>query len=115
VLFVLKRDKQAIFSYAPIGLQTWQQFIPEAERNELPDSIVVIGEKGLLVKSQAALFVLNKLGGGYATLSKVLGIFPKFFADLVYDLVAKVRKKIFKTPQDVCPVVPEELRGRFLV
>jgi predicted DCC family thiol-disulfide oxidoreductase YuxK len=40
-------------------------------------------------------------------------IFPKFFLDWFYDLIAKYRYKIFGKKVNI-PIPPEELQDRFL-
>lgn len=101
--------------FAPIGGETWKKKIPAEVAAALPDSIVCLtGDGRIFVKSQAVLLVAKNFVGFFRILASVAGMLPKRMLDFFYDWVAKVRKKIFKTPEGVCPVVPEELRRRFL-
>jgi predicted DCC family thiol-disulfide oxidoreductase YuxK len=43
-----------------------------------------------------------------------LSLVPRGLRDLAYDAIASVRKKIFGTTEEVCPLVPSPLRARFL-
>lgn len=107
VKFVLARDGQARFSFAPLDK------MPAAERQGLPDSVVVGTTAGLLTKSDAVLYVLRGLGGIWAVMAGLAQVIPQFVRDFLYDGVAKLRYRIFGRRDDVCPIVPPELRKRF--
>lgn len=116
VRFLLVRDPGGDrFLYAPIGGATFGERITAARRSALPDSIVVLTEGGsLLVRSRAVLHLAGRLGGAWSLLAVVLRAVPSGFADLVYDMVAKLRGKFFARPTESCPVLPPGLRTRFL-
>lgn len=115
VLFVLTRDTEARFVFAPLQGETFQQLVSEEARANVPDSIVILTEKGeLLIRSTGVVHVLRAIGGPWGVAGMLLQIAPRFLRDLGYRLVARVRKRIFKKPRDVCPIVPSDLRGRFL-
>jgi len=42
-------------------------------------------------------------------------VVPRFLRDGVYDGIARVRHKLFAKPSEACPLMPEELRRRFLM
>jgi predicted DCC family thiol-disulfide oxidoreductase YuxK len=107
VKFVLKRDADEKYHFAPLDTLTAE------ERFGLPDSIVVRTAQGVLVKSDAALHVLEGLGGFWAFVATCCRTFPRFMRDFVYDFVARVRYRVFGMRVDVCPIVPRELRKRF--
>ena len=107
VKFVLVRDVAGRFRFSPIDR------LPAAERNALPDSIVVRTPSRVLVKSDAALYVLSQLSGFWALVSRLSQLFPRFIRDFVYAGVARVRYLVFGRRVDVCPIVPEEFRNRF--
>jgi len=87
----------------------------EAERRGgLPDSVVVrVYDGRLLVRSEAFLHILRRLGGGWRVLAALLGMIPRGLRDFVYDFVARVRYRVFGRRDDLCPIVPAELRARF--
>jgi predicted DCC family thiol-disulfide oxidoreductase YuxK len=116
VRFLSARDADGSrFRFAPLQGEEIRRRIPENERGSLPDSIVVLDTAGrLLVRSDAVLHALGRVGGGWTVLAGVLRIVPRALRDPVYDLVARVRKRLFRRPDDVCPILPPELRGRFL-
>jgi len=115
VKFVLNRDRLGtMFRFAPLQGQTFQRLAPPAERVRLPDSIVVQTSSGvLLARSSAVLHILRRLGGGWKTAAWTLTLVPGPLRDAGYDLVAAVRYRVFGKRDDLCPVIPRELRERF--
>lgn len=115
VRFVLKHDPSGnAFRFAPLQGPTFQARVSANQRLGLPDSIVVLTAKGsLLVRSNAFLHILGRLGGGWKMLGGVLAVIPRPVRDAVYDFIARIRYRIFGTRQDWCPVAPPELRARF--
>ena len=113
VKWVLARDAQAHFQFAPLQGETIKERIPEEERYRLPDSVMVwLADERLLTKSEAALYVAETLGQqGWARLLRIL---PRPIADFGYDVIAKMRYALFGRKEEMCPLVPPELRGRFL-
>jgi predicted DCC family thiol-disulfide oxidoreductase YuxK len=107
VKFVLARDRKARFRFSPLDRLTAE------ERSGLPDSVVVRTGDGFLVKSDAALYVLGGLGGFWGLMGSAARVFPVFVRNFVYDCIARVRYRIFGRRDEVCPLVPKELRGRF--
>jgi predicted DCC family thiol-disulfide oxidoreductase YuxK len=114
VRWALPRDRNAVFLFAPLHGESFHSRVPKERQGNLPDSIVVQTPHGaLLLKSDAVRVLLLQLGGPWRTLGVLLGIVPRPFSNWVYDLIAKIRHRLFKKPEDVCPVVPAELRHRF--
>jgi predicted DCC family thiol-disulfide oxidoreductase YuxK len=115
VKFVLKHDRSGTaFRFAPLQGETFQARVAAAERAGLPDSIVVLTREGkLLVRSDAFLHILRRIGGGWKILGAVLAVIPRAVRDAVYDFVARIRYRVFGRRDDVCPVAAPELRARF--
>jgi len=115
VRFTAARDPQGrAFRFAPLQGATFQTAVPAATRATLPDSIVVERDDGrLLTRSAAALHILRRLGGGWAVLGTVGWLVPRPLRDLAYDGVARVRGRLWKRPDDTCPLMPPEMRTRF--
>jgi predicted DCC family thiol-disulfide oxidoreductase YuxK len=116
VKFALARDREGTrFRYAPLQGPTFERTFPPADRARLPDSIVLKTADGrTLVRSDAVLRIAERIGGGWGTLARLLQLLPRWLLDFAYDGVAKVRKRLFATPEGSCPLLPPELRGRFL-
>ena len=119
VQFVLPRDSRKCFRFIALQDSLARRILAGHGRN--PDSLDTIGvltgwktsEESLLVKSDAALFVLRELGGiwGLVAFGRVL---PCGFRDWCYDRVANVRYRLFGR-LDVCPVPTKEQRALFIV
>jgi predicted DCC family thiol-disulfide oxidoreductase YuxK len=86
----------------------------DLDADALPDSIVLCIEDGsLLTRSAAALEIASRLGGLWRGLALALGVLPSALLDRAYDGVARIRKRLFESPKDACPILPPELRRRF--
>lgn len=113
VRWLVKRDPAAIFDFAPLQGATFQRLIPASERTGLPDSAVLRAEDGrLYLRSDAVLYALRHLGRNH--LAGALAVLPRPLRDLGYDFIARVRFAVFGRKSELCPLVPPELRGRFL-
>ena len=115
VKFILKHDRSGnAFRFSPLQGETIQARIPADRRAGLPDSFVVLTRDGaLLIRSNASLHMLERLGGGWKILAKILSVIPRSLRDFVYDSVARVRYRLFGRRDDLCPIVPPNLRARF--
>jgi predicted DCC family thiol-disulfide oxidoreductase YuxK len=115
VKFVLKHDGSGkAFRFAPLQGETFQARVTADERARLPDSIVVLTREGkFLVRSDAFLHILRRLGGGWKVMGGALAVIPRGLRDVVYDFIARVRYRVFGRRDDVCPVAAPELRARF--
>lgn len=115
VRFILKRDKAGLFRFAPLQGETLERQVPAETRAALPDSLVLRQEDGeMLTRSSAVVAMLQRLGAGWPAVGLLLRIIPRFLRDFGYDCVAKIRHRLFRKPQGACPLVPPELRSRFL-
>jgi predicted DCC family thiol-disulfide oxidoreductase YuxK len=115
VKFVLKHDHSGTaFRFAPLQGETIKSLLAPEQRASLPDSFVVLTRGGtLLARSNASLHVMRRLGGAWRPLANVLGLIPRALRDVVYDFVARVRYRVFRRQDDLCPVVPPAWRARF--
>jgi predicted DCC family thiol-disulfide oxidoreductase YuxK len=114
VRFVLARDRTGIFRFAPLDSDVFRNAVPESIRTTVPDSIVLLSCDGkLLTRSAAVIYVLTRLGGPWRLLGKLTALIPVSVRDWFYDRIARVRRRLFRRPQDSCPIVPPHLRDRF--
>ena len=113
VRFLAAHDRGGAFRYAPLGGPTFDALVPPERRAGLPDSLVVrTAEGAVLVRSEAALHCLRRLGGGLRALATVLAWLPRPLRDAAYDAFARVRHRLFARPADACPVPGAALRAR---
>jgi predicted DCC family thiol-disulfide oxidoreductase YuxK len=115
VKFVLRHDRRGTaFRFAPLQGDTFQARVPPEKRAGLPDSVVVLTADGkLLTRSGAFLHIFRRLGGGWRVLAGVLEVIPRPLRDAVYNTIARIRYRVFGTRDDLCPIVPADLRARF--
>lgn len=114
VRFILAKDRQGIFRFAPLQESLFCKTFPEQTRQTLPDSIVLRTAGGeLLVHSAAAVYILKQLGGIWRIFGTLLGWIPEFLRDRAYRFIAAIRYRIFGRPGQLCPFIPEHLRERF--
>ena len=113
--FVLANDRSGnAFRFAPLQGETFERLVPPEKRAGLPDSIVLRTADGaLLSKSEAMLHILGRLGGGWKSLAGIMAVIPRVVRDAGYDLIAKIRYRVFGKREDLCPVVPREQSARF--
>jgi len=115
VRFLIDRDPRGDkFDFAPLQGDYCANAIAQAERQRLPDSVVVRnGEGKLLVKSAAVIELLKRIGGAWRAIGIVAAMLPEPLLDLGYDTIARLRRRLFSTPENSCPVVPADLQNRF--
>lgn len=114
--FVLAEDRSGTaFTFAPLQGETFAAAIPGEQRARLPDSAVLrTGTGDVLTRSDAVLYMLQRLGGLWRVSAAGLRLVPRTLRDRLYDLVARIRYRLFARPETACPILPADLRSRFL-
>jgi len=116
VRFLLAEDRQGVFKFAPLQSESFTEALPDETREGLPDSIVLVTEKGkYLVCSDAVVYLLTRLGGHWRALGTLLWLIPKPLRDFGYNFIGSIRYKVFGKTKDSCPLMPNDLKSRFLV
>ena len=112
--YVIKHDKENVFMFAPLQSQTGEEIIMKFNLDtSITDSILLYSqEKGLKIKSTAAIVIASKLGFPRNILSLFL-IIPAFIRNWVYDYVANNRYKWYGK-KDACMIPTPELKAKFL-
>jgi predicted DCC family thiol-disulfide oxidoreductase YuxK len=115
VKFVLKHDRGgSAFRFAPLQGPTFQSRVPPEKRASLPDSVVVLtSQDELLIRSDAFIHILRRLGGRWSFLAVAIRVIPRPLRDAVYNVVARIRYRVFGKRDELCPLVPPDLRARF--
>jgi predicted DCC family thiol-disulfide oxidoreductase YuxK len=115
VKFILRHDQSGTkFRFAPLQGETFQSRVPVDQRSNLPDSMIVQTSEGsMLMRSSAWVYILRRLGGVWKILAAFVVIIPPPLRDTLYDFIARIRYRVFGRRDDVCPIVPPNLRGRF--
>lgn len=119
VRFLLRRDRHGRLLFAPLQGELARSALAEhrADPSDL-DTVYVLAHRNspsqrVLSRSQAVLYALEQLGGGWRLAAKAAGLVPAPLADLLYRVVAKTRYRVFGQMTS-CPVPPLEWRDRFL-
>lgn len=118
VQFVLKRDKRDQFRFAALQSDMASTTLQRHDRDPHDlDTVYVVVDYGqpterLLARSDAILFLLNRLGGVWklAALGRVL---PRILRDRFYKLVATNRYRVFGKFES-CMLPEPKHRAKFL-
>jgi predicted DCC family thiol-disulfide oxidoreductase YuxK len=102
--------------FAPLGGRLFRDSIAAEQRARLPDSLVLLTSDGrVLTRSRAVRRLLMRLGGWWTVLGRLAVVVPAPAADLAYDVVARVRYRLFARPPEACPLLPAAVRSRFIL
>jgi predicted DCC family thiol-disulfide oxidoreductase YuxK len=131
VQFVLRRDHNAVFRFAPLQSALAASILARhgANPNDLDTVYVALNSdrkkedptkedptqpnEFLLSRSNAVLFVLKQLSGRWRAIAFLLGLLPQFLRDAAYNIVVRHRYRIFGRV-DVCTLPRQQDRSRFL-
>jgi len=112
VQFVMRHERNKMIRFSPFqSAYADVLFRRHGIVNDLR-SMIVLGDGRFLKKSEAVIALAPFLKKPYRILLKGMAVFPRFLRNFVYDIVARNRKKIVRTPSCVLP--PPEDRVRFL-
>lgn len=113
VQFVIKRDPNAHFRFAPLQSQTGQRLLKQFNLSTEDFNTIVIVENGKhYVRSTAGLRLMKDLNNAWPLLYGFI-IVPRFIRDAVYDFISKNRYKWFGK-QESCMMPTPDLKRRFL-
>jgi predicted DCC family thiol-disulfide oxidoreductase YuxK len=111
--FVIDHDPEKHFKFAALQSEIGQDILCKFNKNtENFDSVILLKDNQLYLKSEAALEIAKHLSGFWKYLS-IFRILPTFFLNFFYDIIAKNRYRIFGKA-DSCRMPTAELRERFL-
>lgn len=116
VNFVIKRDKKDLFRFAALQSEKAKELAAHFDVNisiENPDTFILIDGQKIFTKSTAALLVCKQLNG-ITKILFLLIILPEFFRNIIYDLVARNRYKLFGR-KETCRVPTDEEKKKFLI
>lgn len=113
VQFIIKRDKSSKFLFASLqsdfGQSQLQKFGLDPAKLH---SIITLENGKFCERSDAALKIASGLAQPWPMLG-VFKIFPQFFRNWVYDLIAKNRYKMFGK-RESCMIPTPELKKKFV-
>ena len=114
VRFVIVRDTYDLLTFAPLQGETIKEkSINVADLNTI---ILYIEHGEILYKSDAAISLLERLGGIWFILAKIIKIIPKIIRDALYDFIAKIRYKLAGKIEDkTCPLLSKNYQSKILL
>ncbi|PWQ95379.1 thiol-disulfide oxidoreductase DCC family protein [Leucothrix pacifica] len=113
VNFIIARDPEGKFSFAPMQGETAQALMKQhGIDNPNLDTFLLIKDGKLYQRTDAALEITKDLTG-FWKLFRVFVIVPAPIRDVFYRVFAKYRYRLFGK-KDVCMVPTPEVRERFL-
>ena len=113
VQFVIARDPSARFRFAALQSDAAARLLREARvRSPLPDSVVLVEDGRVYVRSEAALRIARGLRFPWPLFYGAV-VIPRGIRDRVYDVVAAHRYRWFGR-RETCMIPTPDLRRRFL-
>ncbi|MBQ18367.1 MAG: hypothetical protein CMJ65_14715 [Planctomycetaceae bacterium] len=115
VRIVLAEDRDpTVLRLAPLAGKAFREVVEPSIAATLPESIVVVTpDSRVLTRSDAILGLGRSLGGWWRLLAGVARLVPRPLRDLAYDVIARIRHRLFTRPTKACPLLPPALRERF--
>lgn len=119
VRLILRHDREAIFRFAslqsPLAAGILERHGVNAADLETVFVVINHDEPGefLLSRSDAILYVLQRLAGTWRAAALLFGLVPRPVRNRIYDIVARNRYRIFGR-YNSCPLPDEQWRSRFL-
>jgi predicted DCC family thiol-disulfide oxidoreductase YuxK len=119
VQFVLRHDRSRVLRFAPLQGAHAAALLRHNEELATVDSVIWLEGNQLpgtgpiaLVRSDAVLRIARYLGFPWSLL--LIGrVIPRALRDWLYDIVARHRKRIMRTPA-ACDIPTPSVRARFL-
>tara|TARA_Y100000996_G_scaffold388820_1_gene348724 strand:- start:57 stop:461 length:405 start_codon:yes stop_codon:yes gene_type:complete len=110
IIWILNRDKTNLFNISSLESNFTEKNFPELKKI---DSVAVIKRDGkILQKSKAVNYILKSINK-LILLRVILNILPFTISNFFYDIIAKIRYKIFGK-YDSCPLPDQQYKSRFL-
>jgi len=112
VNFIIERDTQECFVFAPIQSRLGQSVMSKYGLLDTPDTFVLIANGSSFVMSDAAIKVVKQLGGLWPAMA-IFSIIPKGLRDFFYRLFGRFRYRLFGK-LDSCLTPTPDLQLRFV-
>jgi predicted DCC family thiol-disulfide oxidoreductase YuxK len=110
VRFVLPRDKYNLLKFSPLQGESIKK--KNIDTKNMKSIILHTQDGETLYKSDAAIALLERLGGIWFILAKIVKLIPRTIRDILYDLIAKIR---YKLAGKICPILPKNYQSKILL
>jgi predicted DCC family thiol-disulfide oxidoreductase YuxK len=97
VAAIRRRDRRGAFRFLTLDSAEGRALLVRYQVPPTLDSVVVVDEGRALVRSEAVLRVLRRLGGGWHLL-RIGAAIPRPVRDWAYDQVARRRRHLCQNP-----------------
>jgi len=114
VNFIIKRDCEKKFLFSSMQNEKSKELLAQfsIDNSDL-DTLIIIKNDTLFIKSDAVLEIVKELSGLWFILS-YCKIIPKSIRDFIYTLISRNRYKLFGKKES-CIIPTKEQQERFLV
>ena len=118
VQFLMKHDKLDKFRYTPLQSSLGREVLARFDIRTFPDGVMLVTDaltpaEHLYQRSDAVAVALQLLAAPWRLAGRVLTLVPHSVRDCGYDIIARLRYRLFGR-YDTCPIPPPEQRGRLL-
>ncbi|MEN8702961.1 MAG: DCC1-like thiol-disulfide oxidoreductase family protein [Polaribacter sp.] len=114
VLTIIKHDKRNVFLFAALDSEAGKNITKHLGINTSKIDSIILYEPNISyeLKSSAALIIAKELGG-FWLFSQVFWILPKWFRDIAYDIIAKMRYQWFGKKEQ-CDLPNSSFKDKFI-
>lgn len=113
VQWVLRRDRSNVFRFAALQSETGRSLLQRFGLSaDNFDTVVLVEGDRIFTRSDAALEVARRLGGGWPALL-IFKVVPRFIRDGIYNWVARNRYRWFGR-REACMLPRPEWKAKFL-
>lgn len=109
---IISRDKSDYFRFATLNSNIGSQLRANFGLEEV-DSVILIENENVFVKSTAVLRIVSQLSPGWKWTS-AFRIIPESIRDFAYDLFAASRYRVFSKQNEICLLLTPKLKEKFL-
>jgi len=118
VLFLIKHDRNNNLHFAAQQSDAGIQLLKESNFIVSPNLLseknsVILLKEGLVFYKSDAIIEISKLLKGWPHYIKYVAVFPRWFRDFFYDVVAKYRYTLFGKRNE-CSIPSEPLKHKFI-
>ena len=113
VNWLIDHDKKNQFQFASLQSDYGKKVVAQFNlKGDYLDTVLLLEDGKVYMRSEAVLRIGKKLGGGYSLLYGFV-IIPAFVRDFFYNIVARNRYRWFGK-QDACRMPTPEMKAKFL-
>ena len=110
--YVLKKDSKNYFQFSSLQSEFTKSHL--ALQYQGLDTVILMENEQVYLRSTAVLRILLQLGGHWTALAIFASVIPRVVRDMIYDLVAKNRYRVFGK-YETCRIPTAEEKARFIL